>query len=340
MTQNIVNTLSKIMEIDSPTGFFVKADDYLVDEFTKLGFAPVRQNKGGVMVDIGGEGRDICIAAHMDTLGLMVRNINANGTIRVINVGGLRAYYCLNANVRIYSRYGKVYTGTVRKANPSTHLMSDAENTELADYDTNIVVTLDEIVKSASDVEALGIRCGDSVAVEPDFRITPSGFIKSRYLDDKASCAILIEIAKAVKNGQIRLNRHVHLLFTEYEEIGHGGAVIPEGVKDFLSVDIGCIGKDHYSDEQKVSIVTKDSRFPYHTQMLNEMVELADKHNIPYALDMMLPHYGSDGDVTLVAGYDVRHGLIGPGVLETHGYERTHVDALKATYDLVKAIIQ
>lgn len=339
MDKQILNTLEELLNIDSPTGFFRSADDYLVGELEKLGYVPVRQNKGGVAVELGGEGKDLCIAAHADTLGLMVRRINSDGTLVVTNVGGLRPYYCINANVRVYSRFGKMLTGTVRKSNPSTHLMSDAENAEQPDFDTNIVVTLDELVKSDKDVEKLGVRCGDCVAVEPNLVITPSGFIKSRYLDDKASCAILLALAKAVKNGEIKLSRRVCLLFTEYEEIGHGGAVIPEGIKDFLSVDIGCIGKNHYSDEQKVSIVAKDAAFPYHTEMLNEMVTLAERDGIPYVLDMMLPHYGSDADVALRAGFDVRHGLIGPGVLETHGYERTHIDSLEATYNLIKAIV-
>lgn len=189
MLQDIVTTLEQLLKIDSPTGFFRKADDYLVDELEKLGFAPVRQNKGGIMVELGGEGRDICIAAHADTLGLMVRRINKDGTLVVVNIGGLQPFYCVNANVRVYTRNGKVLTGTVRKSNPSTHLMSEAESKEEMNFDTNVVVTLDEIVKSDKDVEALGVRCGDCVAVDPNLQITPSGFIKSRYLDDKASCA-------------------------------------------------------------------------------------------------------------------------------------------------------
>ena len=44
-----------------------------------------------------------------------------------------------------------------------------------------------------------------------------------------------------------------------------------------------------------------------------------------YAVDIY-PHYGSDVEATLRAGYDVRHGLIGAGVYASHGYERSHKD--------------
>lgn len=335
----MINTLKELLAIDSPTGFFRETDDYIFAELQKMGFNPTRQQKGGVVVELGGSGNDICIAAHADTIGLMVRRINPDGTLVVVPVGGLRPYYSTNANVRVYPRFGKMLTGTVRRANPSTHLMSEAENTAQLDFDTNVVVTLDAVVKTAKDAEALGVRCGDCVAVDPNFVIADNGFIKSRYLDDKASCAILLELARAVSEGRLKLNRRLALMFTQYEEIGHGGAVIPEGIKDFLAVDIGCIGNNHYSDEQKVTIVAKDAAFPYHTEMLTEMVNLAEQNGIAYVLDMMLPRYGSDADVTLRAGYDVRHGLIGPGVLETHGYERTHIDSLKATYDLICAIV-
>ena len=51
------------------------------------------------------------------------------------------------------------------------------------------------------------------------------------------------------------------------------------------------------------------------------------------------PYYGSDADVALTAGYDVRHGLIGSGVYASHGYERSHVDGVKNTFELLKAYL-
>jgi len=334
-------TLRELMAIDSTTGFFPEMDAYLLAEAKRMGFEAVQLNKGGVRIELGGEGNPVTIASHVDAIGLMVRRINADGTLAVIKVGGVHPYYALDWNCRVHARNGKIYTGTVRRKNPSVHLMSASERETPMDLDTNLVLLLDEDVYSRADVEKLGITCGDQVAIETRYQETENGFIKSRYLDDKASAATLLRLAQRVADGEVKLGRKVSLLFTEYEEIGHGGACgIPADTKDLIAVDIGCIGLDHDSDEHKVTITTKDASFPYHTVLTDELVKLCEKNDIPFALDMMVPSYGSDADVSLRAGYDVRHALIGPGVRETHGYERTHEDALRATLALISAVAE
>ena len=332
--EQLKKTLRELMAIDSTTGFFVEMDEYLLAEAKRMGIPAVQLNKGGVRFDLGGEGNPVTIAAHVDAIGLMVQQINADGTLSVIKVGGVHPYYALDWNCRVHARNGKIYTGTVRRKNPSVHLMSPSEK-------ETPMLLLDEDVYSRADVEKLGITCGDQVAIETRYLETENGFIKSRYLDDKASAATLLRLAQRVADGEVKLSRKVSLLFTEYEEIGHGGACgIPADTKDLIAVDIGCIGLGHDSDEHKVTITTKDASFPYHTVLTDELVKLCEKNGIPFALDMMVPSYGSDADVSLRAGYDVRHALIGPGVRETHGYERTHEDALKATLALISAVAE
>ena len=339
--EQLKKTLRDLMAIDSTTGFFVDMDNYLLAEAKRMGIPAVQLNKGGVRFDMGGEGNPVTIAAHVDAIGLMVRRINADGTLSVIKIGGVHPYYALDWNCRIHARNGKIYTGTVRRKNPSVHLMSASEKETPMDLDTNLVLLLDEDVHCRADVEALGITCGDQAAIETRYQETEKGFIKSRYLDDKASAATVLRLAQMIANGEVKPNRKVSLLFTEYEEIGHGGACgIPADTRDLIAVDIGCIGLDHDSDEHKVTIATKDAAFPYHTVLTDELVKLCERDGIPYALDMMVPSYGSDADVSLRAGYDVRHALIGPGVRETHGYERTHEDALAATLVLITAIVE
>lgn len=332
--------LEALMGVDSTTGFFRAGDAFFLAEAERLGLPARQLNKGGVQVELGGEGSPIVIAAHMDAIGLMVRAIRSDGSIQLAPIGGLHPYYALDANVRLYARGGRVYTGVVRRTNPSVHLMTVEEAAAKLEYETNVALVLDEIVHTKEDTERLGVCCGDGIALEPQYRVTESGFVKSRFLDDKASCACLLLLMREAAAGRLKLARRVTLLFSAYEEIGHGGACgIPGGTRDFLAVDIGCVGPGHDSDEQKVSICVKDAAFPYHTEFTTELVDLCKAHGIPYALDMFLPRYGSDADAALRAGYDVRHALIGPGVLETHGYERTHKDALDATYRLIRAVV-
>ena len=199
-------------------------------------------------------------------------------------------------------------------------------------------ILLDENIKDMEDVRALGIQAGDIIAMDPRTVITESGYIKSRFLDDKLSAAILLGLAKAVKEEKIVLPRKVSLLFTVYEEVGHGGSFIPDDTEEMISVDMGCVGADLGCTEHMVSICAKDSGGPYHYELISQLAETAKKEGLNYAIDVY-PHYGSDVEATLRAGYDIRHGLIGPGVYASHNYERSHLDGAKNTFLLLRAYI-
>ena len=333
-TKRYFEELEKELAIDSVTGQYHELQDYLIKEIEALGFKTSTLRKGGIIVDAGGEGHPLLVTAHGDTIGLMVRHINDDGTVKVCKVGGLYAYHTERENVRVNTRGGKVITGTVQRKNASVHVTEDELNKEVADFDKNSFVVLDEDVHSAADVRALGIEVGDYVAVEPRFTVS-NGYIKSHFIDDKALVAVLMELLKDIKDGKITLSRKVYIYISFYEEIGHGGSMIPADVEDFLAVDIACIGPEQTSSERKVSIFCKDSRFPYNLDMTHELEASAKASGADYALDIFTPHYGTDADPALVAGFDVRHAAIGPGVRASHGYERTHIDAIKSTYRLL-----
>ena len=194
-------------------------------------------------------------------------------------------------------------------------------------------------MKSADDVRALGIEVGDMVCFEPRTRITESGYIKSRFLDDKLSVGVLLGLAKYLSDTNSRPQRRTYVHVTVYEEVGHGGAAsIPEGVTEVISVDMGCVGDGLACEETQVSICAKDSHGPYHYDVVTGLIAAAKREELDFAVDVY-PHYGSDADVALTAGYDVRHGLIGAGVYASHGYERSHVDGVKNTFKLLCAYL-
>lgn len=333
-TKRYFEELERELAIDSVTGQYHELQDYLLKEIETLGFKTATLRKGGIIVEAGGEGHPLLVTAHGDTIGLMVRHINDDGTVKVCKVGGLYAYHTERENVRVHTRDGRIYTGTVQRKNASVHVTEDELNKEVADFDKNSFVVLDEDVHSAADVRALGIETGDYVAVEPRFTVS-NGYIKSHFIDDKALVAVLMELLKDIKDGKVTLSRKVYIYISFYEEIGHGGSMIPADVEDFLAVDIACIGPEQTSTERKVSIFCKDSRFPYNLDMTHELEASAKASGADYVLDIFTPHYGTDADPALVAGFDVRHAAIGPGVRASHGYERTHIDAIKSTYRLL-----
>ena len=198
---------------------------------------------------------------------------------------------------------------------------------------------LDEPVADAEDVKKLGVRTGDYVCFEPRTRVTQSGYIKSRFLDDKLSVGILLGYAKYLKDEQITPERAVYVHITSFEEVGHGGsASVPAGVTEAISVDMGCVGKGLQCTEHEVSICAKDRGGPYNYDIVKKLVELAEANGIGYAVDIY-PFYGFDVEATLKAGYDIRHVLIGPGVYASHGYERSHKDGVENTLRLIQAYL-
>lgn len=330
----IAQQLTALTSIPSPTGFTQQAADYLLAQLREMGYSPELSNKGNVLVTLGGSGDPLILAAHVDTLGAMVRSIKENGRLRPTTLGGHQWKTADGENCTVHTRDGKVYTGVVLNTEPSAHVA----DTPVEQKEENMEILLDELVDSKEDAQALGIQTGDIIAMDPRTVITKSGYIKSRFLDDKLSAAILLGLAKAVKEEQLVLNRKVSLLFTVYEEIGHGGSHIPADTTEMISVDMGCVGGDLNCTERMVSICAKDSGGPYHYNLISALAALAKENQLDYAIDIY-PHYGSDVEATLRSGYDIRHGLIGPGVYASHNYERSHLDGVKNTYLLLKAYV-
>ena len=217
---------------------------------------------------------------------------------------------------------------------PSAHVADKKTET----VEENMEILLDENVSTKEETLALGVQPGDIIALDPRTVVTASGYIKSRFLDDKLSAAILLGLAKAVRDEDIALNRKVSLLFTVYEEVGHGGSFVPADTEEMISVDMGCVGDDLGYTERMVSICAKDSGGPYNYEVVSELAGLARELGLDYAIDVY-PHYGSDVEATLTAGYDIRHGLIGPGVYASHNYERSHMDGVRNTYELLRTYV-
>lgn len=327
----------ELLQIDSPTGFTEKAAAFCKESFEKLGYRSVFTQKGGVIVDLGGEdnGNALLLEAHTDTLGAMVAEVKSNGRLRLTNLGGMNANNGEAENVRLYTRDGKIIEGTLQLVNPSIHVNGEYNNVKRS-FDTTEVV-LDENVSTKDDVKKLGVEVGDIVCFEPRTRLTESGYIKSRFLDDKLSVGILLGLAKYLKDQKITLKRRTYVHVTVYEEVGHGGAAsVPDGVTEAISVDMGCVGEGLNCTERQVSICAKDSHGPYSYQLVGDLIDAAKKAQADYAVDVY-PHYGSDVETTLSAGNDIKHGLIGAGVFASHGYERSHVDGV---FNTLKVLAQ
>ena len=331
---------AELLAIDSPTGFTKNAAIWVQRAFADLGYDARITNKGGVIADLGGpEGDDgLLLCAHTDTLGGMVAGIKADGRLKLTGLGGMEPNNGECENVRLYTRDDRIYEGTLYLHNPSVHVNGDY-HTARRTWDS-VEVVLDEDVSSAADARKLGIEVGDIVCFDPRTRRTASGYLKSRFLDDKLSVGILLAFAKYLKDKAIALPRRTWVHVTVYEEVGHGACgSIPAGISEAISVDMGCVGDGCSCTERQCSICAKDSHGPYSYEVVGKLIAAARRENADCAVDVY-PHYGSDVDAALNAGADLRHGLIGSGVFASHGYERSHIDGVYNTLLVLKGYLE
>ncbi|MBQ7408604.1 MAG: M42 family metallopeptidase [Clostridia bacterium] len=326
------DTAIKIFNTPSPTGYYTEIESVLKQYADDLGVKFERTNKGCFIFTVQGEDQSaLGLAAHADTLGAMVRSISPSG-IKFTKIGGpilstFDGEYCT-----VITRKGKKYSGTFLSTSPSKHVYTDGDT--LLHTEENMYVRLDENIKTPADVDKLGIRAGDYIALDPKTTVTSSGYLKSRFIDDKASVVAFITVLKIIKDYNIKLKNTVKMLVTMYEEVGHGASFIPENIVKMLCVDMGCIGKDLTCTEHTVSICAKDSHGPYDYDFTNQLIKLAEDNNLDFAVDVY-PYYGSDVGAMWSAGYDIPGALIGTGVHASHGMERTHFDGIENTIKLI-----
>ena len=328
----VLNLAEEILRIPSPSGYTKEVVNSIKKEADAFGLHHETTQKGNLIIDVpGGTKRTVGLAVHVDTLGAMVRSITDKGELRFTSIGGpswptLDGEYCT-----VITRKGAHYSGTILSDAPAIHVHKEAKDKKRSPE--TMSVRIDERVHSKDDVKALGIETGDYIVFDPKTTITKSGFVKSRFLDDKINVASVFGLIKALKDSQTTPKASLKIIISTYEEVGHGAAHIPE-LDELIAVDMGCVGDDLACTEEDVSICAKDSTGPYDYDLVSRFKSLAEDHSVNHAVDIY-PMYGSDVSAARGGGNDFKGALIGPGVHASHGMERTHYEGIKATIELL-----
>lgn len=333
----ILELANEILQINSPSGYSKEIVPRIETEAHKFNLETEKTKKGNLIITMPGkEAYTVGLSVHVDTLGAMVRSITSSGGIKFTTIGGpiwptLDGEYCT-----IKTREGAEYTGTFLSTSPASHVYKDAASKQRTPE--HMYVRLDEVVKTSDDVKKLGIEVGNFIFIEPKTQITKSGYIKSRFLDDKINVASIFGLIKYFSDNNMTPRFTIKFIISTYEEVGHGAAYIPN-MDEMIAVDMGCIGDDLTCTEHDVSICAKDSSGPYDYDLTNSLIQIAKDKNIPHAVDIY-PYYGSDVSAAIRAGNDIRGALCGPGVHASHGMERTHIEGVEATIRLLLNYVQ
>lgn len=336
---NILSFLEKLLLISSPTGDTEEAIDFVETNFEKLGLRTSKTKKGALIATLDGKReKAITFSGHVDTLGLMVKEIKDNGRLKITKLGGYSLSTIEGNYVTINTSNNKNYSGTVIFEHQSVHVYDDVNTTERT-LD-NMEIRIDEKVFNKEDVEKLGIQVGDFIYLDPNVQILDNGYIKSRHLDDKAGVAAMIGIAEYLVENNITPEYSINFFISNYEEVGHGSsAAIPLNTEYFIAIDMAAIGYTQNSEETATTICVKDGSGPYDLSTRRILEKVAIDKNINYKIDIYI-NYGSDASAALRAGYDFKVGLIGPGVDASHAFERTHIDGIENTIKLGLGFIE
>lgn len=333
-----ITILEELVHTPSPSGYTADVMEKVEAHFAGSGAELTRTNKGALIATFRGsdDSRGRLITAHVDTLGSIVKEVKPSGRLKLDKIGGFNWNAAEGEYCTVHTADGRKIRGTILMHQTTVHVYRDSGTAERSSE--NIEVRLDERTGSAEETRALGIEVGDFVSFDPRFE-RQGGYIKSRHLDDKASTALLLELAGQLKAADVVLPHTLHLYISNNEEIGFGGnASVPEGTVEYIAFDMGAIGDGQSSDEYTVSICVKDSSGPYHYGLTRHLSNLCKEAGIPHKLDIY-PYYGSDASAAIRAGFDVRHALFGPGIESSHALERTHADSLEASARLLRAYI-
>lgn len=334
----LMDCFKEIVETPSPTGYYVKLNPVLERYASMFGKTVTYDNKSTAYITLEGEdnSKTVLIGAHADTIGMVVRSIDKDGMIRVRRLGGVNFAGLEGETVTIHTRSGRDYTGLMVCQSHSVHVFDDARTLER--NESTMMIILDQKIKSDKDVRELGIRHGDFISVEPRFQYTENGYIKSRFIDDKAAVACCFTMLKYLQENNLKPKYRTILAFPYGEEIGFGGTYIPENVSEYIAVDIGLIGPDYDADEYGVSICAKDAAAPYDYELTNRLIDYAEKAGCDYHVEVFY-NYGTDANAAVRAGNNIRAAAFGMAVYGSHNMERTHIEGLNNTMNLLLAYV-
>jgi len=333
--QYLMKTLVDLLNTPSPTGDTEYATSLVEGELQSLGIEYRKTRKGAIVAEMEGlsDTKSRGLTAHLDTLGAIVCQIKPSGRLRLRHLNGLNWPTVESEGVNISTRSGRQVRGSVVFSDGAAHVNPESK---LGKRDgDSLEVRVDERTMSAEETKLLGIEVGDFVSFDPRVEQSESGFIRSRFLDDKACVACGLAAMDALVKGGLKPTYKTCFLFSNHEEVGHGGIDgLPADLDELVVLDMGCIGTGLQGDEFHCSICLADSSGPYNKSLTTYLRDLADSRGIDLKSDIY-PFYASDGSAYSQGGGAAQVALIGPGIDTSHGYERTHSDALLDTAQIV-----
>lgn len=283
---------------------------------------------GNLIAHKRGSGKKMMISSHMDQIGLMVIDIDEKGFIRFTNIGGINPNLILGYRVRFENgTIGVVCSEKIEK------------NDKLKIEKLYIDIGIDGREDTMKNV-----KIGDICIFQNEFLETEKVII-SPYLDDRIGCYILIETIKNITSNSYDL----YFVFTVQEEVGIRGAKTAAFSIDpdiGLAIDVTPTFDTPKNERLNVklfngaAIKAMDYSFIAHKEIKNSLIELAEKKDIKYQIEV-LEHGGTDAGAIHMSKSGVKTGAISIPCRYTHSQsEMVSKDDVKMCLELIKSYIQ
>ena len=278
--------------------------------------------------------KKLLLEAHIDEIGLMVKNVDDNGFITVINVGGVDARILPAMEVIIHAK--RDIKGVIGAKPP--HIMSDEEGDKAVKMEDLAIDT----GLSAKEVKSL-VSVGDSITFSTQPCELADGQLTGKSLDDRASVAALIGVMKNLSDK--RLNADIYVVLATQEEVGGFGAMtaaFSQSPDCAVAIDV-CHGitPDNSYDAYEVgggAVITCGPNV--HPAIFERLVNTAKKHNIKFQIDVEGGNTGTDAWQIQIVKEGIPTGLLSIPLKYMHTLVETiEVADVKAVRDLLTAFV-
>ncbi|MFX1285718.1 MAG: M20/M25/M40 family metallo-hydrolase [Promethearchaeota archaeon] len=332
---DIIQLFSELLTIPSPSGMEIKLADRIYNKCVQWGYNPERDYAGNVYVQITGQknSKETCVlAAHMDEIGLMVTQINSDGTLRIERVGGTLTWKFGERPVEIYGEK-KVIQGIT--AMGSGHTVKHTE-TKLEWKDVHIITGL-----TPEKLKKYGIKPGTLIApIQSDrgpilFGEETDPMIAAWTFDDKMGCVTLLNILKKLKTQNVTPLVNLIIAFTTAEEIGCFGAkYLAQSLCPtyFIAVD-GCpfASESPMTLDSRPGIRIRDRTYFYSQDLIGILSESAKSAGTELQ-QLVYTTSGSDAGMVGNIGASPKTACIGHIRKNSHGFEVAYLSVFENLY--------
>ncbi|MBB6216947.1 endoglucanase [Anaerosolibacter carboniphilus] len=300
--------LKDMVETPGISGFEHTISDVIQKHFDGLADDSKKDRLGNLVIYKKGMGPNsikIMLAAHMDEIGLMVKKIDDKGFIQFTNIGGVDQRTLLTQEVMVHGTKGLF--GVIGTKPP--HILDPSDRVKAIKMEDMLI----DVGLSKEEVDKF-VRVGDSITIHRKMINLQNGLISAKALDDRAGVAVMYECLQILQ--KLRHQCDVYAVATVQEEVGTRGAIV--STYDILP-DIGIaidvtfgstpdLSKDEAYEIGKGPTIGLGANI--HPKIYERFIQVAKDHNIPYQIEILPGHSGTDAWAMQVTQSGVATGLL------------------------------